>query len=512
MTSAHFGIRPAPLAAVGWALLASFALCFGIASALLPGYLVFSLLLVPVVAAVLLVRPEYGLTACIAFVCGLIHPALVPRIAVLGGSLAAADATLAMLAVYAVWEFLAHSGKLKAPPASVAGTRFLATAASLFAASLLFSIAVSLMLRDIPQAWALGETRSLLYVLVLPIAVVILRRQERQDRFVVSLVVLGGLFSVGQVLQGVFGIPVFGDSGISALETLGRQETATTRANTLGLNVIIFSLLLTIGAHVLHLIRKPLFLAVAGLLFVGIVLTYGRTTFATVLISIAVLVWWLNPKKIPQLALLMVVFVAIGSALALYWKPDSFAAVIYRLTSVGEELDHGYSAQWRYWEFEAMLPHVQEHPLIGIGLGADYKGVAGSSLRPELNRYMHNAYMSMAGKMGLPALLFFLLSMAAIFSVGRRLARSDVVPWSRLVGAASAAMMIRFLFASVTEPHFMSDYGVVSIATAGALAYLGAHRAMPVAGPKASCKTLLSSVPSLQQEPGALQQVELSLG
>ena len=173
MTSAHFGIRPAPLAAVGWALLAFFALCFGIASALLPGYLVFSLLLVPVVAAVLLVRPEYGLTACIAFVCGLIHPALVPRIAVLGGSLAAADATLAMLAVYAVWEFLAHSGKLKAPPASVAGTRFLATAASLFAASLLFSIAVSLMLRDIPQAWALGETRSLLYVLVLPIAVVI---------------------------------------------------------------------------------------------------------------------------------------------------------------------------------------------------------------------------------------------------------------------------------------------------------------------------------------------------
>ena len=455
------------------------ALCFGLASVILPGYFVFSLLLVPVVAAVLMVRPEYGLTACIAFVCGLIHPALVPRIAVLGGSLAAADATLAMLAVYAAWEFAAHRGIVKSVSAPVVGTRLLTAAASLFAASLVVSIAVSLLLRDIPKAWALGEIRALLYVLMLPIAVVILRQQERQDRFVVSIVVLGCLFSVGQVLQGVFGIAVFGDTGISALETLGRQESATTRANTLGLNVIIFSLLLTVGAYALNIIRKPMFLGVAGLLFVGIILTYGRTTFAAVLISLIMLVWWLNPRKLPQLVILLVAFIAFGSALAMYWKPDSFAAVVYRLTSVGEEINYGYSAQWRYWEFDAMLPHIQEHPLLGIGLGADYKGSSGSSLRPELNRYMHNAYMSMAGKMGLLALAFFLLSIAAIFSIGRRLAQSDFSPWPRLVGAAGAAMMIRFLIASVTEPHFMSDYGVVVIAVAGALVYLGAHRDVP---------------------------------
>jgi hypothetical protein len=476
------GTRAPPVATaglIGLIGLVVVAMGFGLASVVLPGYFLFSLLLVPAVALLLVMRPEYGLTVCVALVCGLIHPALVPQIPVFGGSLAAADATLLMLAVYAAGAFVVQADKAKAVP--VPGTGLLTVAATLFATSLVLAIAASLMLRDIPHAWALGEIRDLLYVVMLPIAVVILRQPERQQRFVLSIVVLGGLFSVGQVLQGVLGVPVFGDAGISVLETLGREESSTTRANTLGLNVIIFSLLLTVGAYVLGRIGKAVFFSVGGLLFVGILLTFGRTTFAAVLVCVGLLVWWLNPKKIPPLVALLAVTLAIGSVLAITWKPESFSAVLYRLTSVGEELDHGYSAQWRFWEVDAMLPHIQEHPLLGIGLGADYKGVSGSSFRPELNRYMHNAYLYMAGKMGLPALAFLLVSMAAIFAIGRRLARSDASPWCRLVGAAGGAMMFRFLFASVTEPHLMSDYGVVNLAVAAALVYLAAQRAaLPV--------------------------------
>ncbi len=464
------------LAPAGFLLaLVGLAVFFGLASAVLPGWFVFSALLVPAVAALMLARPEYGLTACIALVGGLIHPALVPRIPAFGGALAAADAALAMLALYAVWSLAAQPRGAASTP--VPGARLLAVALGLFGASFVVAVVASLSLRDINPADVLGETRDLLYLLLLPIALVILRQPERQKRFVVSFVVLGCLFSVGQVLQGVFNIPVFGAQGMSALETLGRLDDATTRANTLGINVIVFSLLLTVGAYALGAIRKPLFFAVAGLLFVGIVLTFGRTTFAAVFICVAVVVWWLDARKLPQLLGVLVVAVTIGSALAWYWKPASFASVAYRMTTIGEEIDHGYSAQWRFWEVESMLPHIRQHPLTGIGLGADYKGASGSTIRPDLNRYMHNAYLYMAGKMGLPALGFVLLAMAAIIAIGRRTATSDALPWSRIVGAASAAMMIRFLFASVTEPHLMSDYGVAVIAIAGALAYLSAQRA-----------------------------------
>ena len=465
-----------PQAHAGWFALLCIAVFFGLASAVLPGWFVFSVLLVPAVAALMLVRPEYALTACIALVCGLIHPALVPRIPAFGGALAAADAALAMLTFYAVWSLAAQPRSAASTP--VPGARLLAVALGLFCVSFVMAVVASLSVREINPAHVLGETRDLLYLILLPIAVVILRQRERQERFVVSFVVLGCLFSVGQILQGVFNIPVFGAQGISALETLGRQDDETTRANTLGLNVIVFSLLLTVGAYVLGAIRKPLFLVAAGLLLVGIVLTFGRTTFAAVLICLAIVVWWLDARKLPQLVAVLVVAVAIGSALSWFWKPDSFASVVYRMTSIGDEINHGYSAQWRFWEVESMLPHIEQHPLAGIGLGADYKGASGSTIRPELNRYMHNAYLYMAGKMGLPVLGFFLLAMAAMFAIGRRTAKSDALPWSRVVAAASAAMMIRFLFASVTEPHLMEDYGVVVIAIAGALAYLSAQRAV----------------------------------
>ncbi len=471
-----------PLAKAGLASLALFLAAFlGLVSALLPGWLIFATLMVPAVAVLMFVRPEYTLTACVALVCGLIHPALVPRIPLFGGLFAAADATLVMLFVYALWAVAVRPRA--AAPAPVAGGRLMAVALGLFGASLAVAVVLTLTVRDVNTAFALGETRRLLYVVALPIAVVILQQRERQERFIVSIVVLGCLFSVGQVLQGVFNLPVFGAQHISVLETLGRQDDATTRANTLGLNVIVFSLLLTLGARLLGLIRWPLFAAVASLLFIGIFLTFGRTTFAAVLVCSVLVVWWLNPKRLPRFFGSLVLVVALGSAIGMAWKPDSFAAVYYRMTSIGEEIDRGYSAQWRIWEFEAMWPHIQAHPFVGIGLGADYKGASGSTVRPELNRYMHNAYFNMAGKMGLPALGFFLLWMAAIFAIGRRTAKSAASPWARVVGAAGAAMMIRYLFASITEPHLMSDYGVVNIAIAGALVYLSARGSAAVVAP-----------------------------
>ena len=476
--------RPLALAG-GLGLLAVF---FGLVSVWLPAWFIFAALLVPALAALMLVRPEYALLACAALVCGLIHPALVPRLPVLGGALAAADALLVMLCLYALW-VLVTQGR-PAATAAVLGARWMGVCVALFGLCFVIAVAHSLAVLDLDSSHVLGETRDLLYLLLLPVALVILRPTPRLNRFVVGLVVLGCLFSVGQVLQGVFKIPVFGDQGISVLETLGREEGSTTRANTLGLNFIIFALLLTVGAYVCGAIRKPLFLATSGLLLVGIVLTFGRTTFAAVLICSGLVIWWLNPRRAPQLAVLLIVAVGLGSAAGAFFKPDSFAAVYFRLTSIGEEINHGYSAQWRFWEAQAMLPHIQKHPLIGIGLGADYKGAGGSTVRPDLNRYVHNAYLYMAGKMGLPALLFFLLFMGAVFAVGRRSARSHALPWSRIVGAACAAMMIRFALASITEPHLMSDYGVVAIAIAAALVLLSAQREAPAAGPLAAAAVL----------------------
>jgi O-antigen ligase len=475
------GARVGPVDRIGVVSAALFlALFCGVASVFLPAWFVVSVLLVPSVLVVLLVRPEYALVIFIGLVCDLVHPALVPRVPFLGGSLAAGDATLLMLVMYGLWTGASQAGTKQgaavASASPVPGWRLLVTSVVLFSACLLLSVVLSLSVWGLSATVVLGETRDLLYLAALPIALVVLRQPARQQRFVVGLVVLGCLFSIGQVLQGLFNLPVFGTAGISALETLGYREYSTTRSNTHGLSIIIFSLFLVLGAYVLGTARKALLIPVLGLLAMGILLTFGRTTFAAVLLCVIVLVAWLDVKRLPRLLSLLLLFVVLVSALGLMFKPASFEAVLYRMTSIESELRYGYSAGWRFMEVDAMLPHILSYPLTGIGLGADYKGLSGSSAYPDLNRYMHNAYLYMAGKMGLPALALFLTMMGSIFAIGRRSARNGASPWVRIVGAASAVMMIRFVISSVTEPHLMSDHGVLTIGIAGALACLAVWR------------------------------------
>ena len=478
MTIVHHEVRFQPLAQVGLILLACLALFFGMVSALLPAWFIFSALLVPAVAALMLVWPEYGLTALVALTCGLIHPAFVPRLPLLGGSVAASDAALVMLALCAVWMVAAQGDKARAESVSVEGARLLAVALGLFGVSFLVAVPVSLVIREVNPSWVLGEARRLAYLLALPVAMVILRQPERQRRFVISIVVLGCLFSIGQVFQGIFNIPVFGKTGsMTALETLGREDHGTTRSITLGIEVIVFALLLTVGAYVVGIIRKTLFFTLSGLLLLGIFLSYGRTTFAVVAVCLVTVVSWLNLRKLSELIMLFVLAICIAASLTALLKPKSLASIYYRMTSIDTEIESGYSAQWRFWEAEFIIPIIQKHPFIGVGLGADYKGSSGSSKLPDLNRYVHNGYLYMAGKMGLPALTFFLLAIATIFAMGRRLAKGDASPEIRVVSGACAAMMISFLLASVTEPHFMEDYSLVLIAIAGALVYLSARQA-----------------------------------
>lgn len=458
-------------------LLSTLGVFFGLACAFLPPWLLVAGLMVPAVALLIVVRPEYGLTALVALVCGLIHPAFVPRLPMLGGSVAASDAVLLMLALCAVWLLATRGDRPAASAPRVPGARWLAVALALFGITFVLAVMNSLWVRGVNPTWVLGEARRLLYLSALPIAVLILARRERQHRFVRSLVVLGCLFAVGQVLQGVFNLQVFGEKGrMVALETMGRQDHGTTRSLTLGIGVIVYALLLTVGGYIVGSVGRLMFVSVASLLAIGILLSFGRTTFAVVLICLFIMVWWLNAAKLPQLIGLLVLAIAVGSAGALAWKPQSFAAVVYRITSINTEVASGDSAQWRIWEAEEMLPHVQRHPFGGVGLGAEYKGASRLSADADLNRYVHNGYLYMGGKMGLPALLLFLAAIAAIVAIGRRGSKRDAPPWSRVVGASGAAMMIYFLLASVTEPHFMMDYSLVLIAIIGALVCLSAQR------------------------------------
>lgn len=459
------------------ALASAVAVLLGIAVAVLPPWLITAGLVMPLFVALLIAWPELALIAFIGLTCGLIHPAFVPQLAVLGGRLGAADLALGLLLSFGFMSLMLPSRGREATNHVPVPSRFMWWTYGLFLTLWLLSTALSLGPKGIKPKFALGEARDLGYLLFVPVVLIVLRSPQRLRRFLIGLVVLGLLFSVGQILQGVFDLPVFGTAGrLEVLETLGRFEYGATRTLTRGINVIILALLLVIGGYVTDRLPATKFFPIAALLAAGVFLTFGRTTYAVVIIGTVFLVTWLDARKLPQLAVVALLAAVVGVAVLAAWKPAVISGFWFRITSAREEIASGASAQWRYDEARQMVPHILQNPLTGIGLGAEYKGLASTPLNEDLNRYIHNAYLYMAGKMGLPALLVFLTMLFSIYRLGRRVAvngRADTL--MRIAAGASAVMVVRFVLASFTEPHFMEDNSVVVIALSFALVELTAR-------------------------------------
>ena len=110
--------------------------------------------------------------------------------------------------------------------------------------------------------------------------------------------------------------------------------------------------------------------------------------------------------------------------------------------------------------------------VLGLGLGAAYRRPAASDALPEQVRYIHNGYLFVASKMGLPALSLLLWCLGVVFVWSWRGARTEPDPEFRGVHAAVCAGVLSVLLASVTEPHLMRD---------SSLAYLGVLAGLTVA-------------------------------
>ncbi len=211
-------------------------------------------------------------------------------------------------------------------------------------------------------------------------------------------------------------------------------------------------------------IKSFKFLALSSFFAIGILLTYGRTTWAVTLIGLLVIIYVLGFQKSFALMgwLILVAILAMGSlAIA---KPATLAALADRATSANRELNSGASAQWRYYEASLAIPQIIASPIVGLGLGAAYRPPASSDVVPEQVRYIHDGYLYMADKLGIPALLLFIWFLIEILKISLWGATHELELEFRAVYVAVFAGIINIFVSSITEPHIMSDYGLTYIA------------------------------------------------
>jgi O-antigen ligase len=116
----------------------------------------------------------------------------------------------------------------------------------------------------------------------------------------------------------------------------------------------------------------------------------------------------------------------------------------------------------RLLEYILILPHVAEHPILGKGLGATFE-IAGDAVlegpkgEQVDHHYIHNLYLLVAFRLGIPALLVFLVMLWKYFRRSLKNLRTlNLSPDSSAMIAGLIAAMFGEAVLSLTSPIFLN--------------------------------------------------------
>jgi len=127
------------------------------------------------------------------------------------------------------------------------------------------------------------------------------------------------------------------------------------------------------------------------------------------------------------------------------------------------------SITWRLFETEEALRSIAERPLLGVALGNSYRDVTllrgeasgqftGSLAAGTLSRFtrfIHNSYLSIAVKMGLPALISYLCFCVAFLVSSWQLYRNLSERYLKAIVLAVLAGFVGLLQWSILHQHFV---------------------------------------------------------
>lgn len=439
----------------------------GLVTAFLPWQFLLIFLLLPTVFLLSQVWPMVGLVVVLMLIFEAVPTAFQPRLPFGGGKLQTTDLLLlyltAVVLMQAFW-------KRHQPLLAMGPIRF-----PLYYLGVCMITSLIYVRYYMPNDLALGEARVAIGWLVVPLMALAADTPNRAKWMLRSVCAMALLIAAYVTIQSVFSIRIMTGHGMVAiLDSSGNSDVVRSVAGG-GIYLIIFTLFLVIN----RLLEGRIFwlwgMGGALLLVAGIGVQFGRGVWMACALGLVV-----SAARFRGVAgmfkVLLVGGVAVGlvlSAVAVF-KPRVAQAIVERATGIGNELQSGGSFGWRLSENAYALDRIESNPIMGVGLGGQYKQTASAvgHFGNETN-YIHNAYLFFPLKMGLWASFIPFAFIAAFWvtlkqGVARHQgARADHGLCAALLGAFAVPVVTSF-----TQPEWADPRGIVAFATFMGLALL----------------------------------------
>jgi O-antigen ligase len=464
---------------------------------LLAGFLAISILIGPEIAmlglgaifvgipliALLWNRPELGLLAVVFLASSLIRSDIFDLRLPVGGLELRDLALIAMLSLLSFRGLIRKELAIPWPPVAIPLIIFLAFA--------LFSTFYAIVFRHVAANWVFSELRAVVFYSVFFVTAWAVTTSRQIKSVLVGMYIIADLIAGVVILQQFLGTNKYLLAAMSYSNWRVYAELAggtgglgTVRIMPPGVLLVYFMMIISFCMLVFlaQRWRRRIFLILQiSFLGISLLLTYTRALWIGTAFALGVVLLAIFPiykAKVVRYfvtagALIFVLF----SLINIFALQDigNSALVTGLLERVGSIFTpnatmESASIQWRLFENGEAIRSISENPLLGVGLGNSYRGLTtlqgeslgwrtGGSLAADsitrFTRFIHNGYLYIAVKLGIPAFICFLWFCMAFSIIGwilfRRLAKGQ---YKGMVLAILAGF-IGLLLWSIYHQHFM---------------------------------------------------------
>ncbi|WP_220808867.1 O-antigen ligase family protein [Noviherbaspirillum aridicola] len=430
----------------------------GAATVILPWWFVFALLLLPILAFVAWNYPEIAVVGIMAMLFGAVPEALMPRLPIAGGGVNLEDLGIVGMLLLLL---IRRSGRVRELIAPVGGHL---PALVAFLGVAVVSAVIAIFYKTAAPKDVLNEARPYFTWLLLPVLCLAVDNDVRARRFKKWLFALAVVLAAGMVLQSLTGVALFGKGRVwSSIGVSGEVLRSTTPGMFLMAGGLIY--LLAAYAHGRH--RFGVWMMVfGGLAAGGTLVGFGRGLWIAVIAGVGLLALQTRGERYIRLLMVLSVGALVLGGLVAVAKPEYLIAASDRLLSVGDEVEHGASYGRRKVENAYAMAKIAQHPVLGVGLGGAYKPPEAEYANFIADtRYIHNSYVNITTKLGLPGLAALLWLVVSVLRRTWSAARDRA--GDRALGFA--AFWIAFatmVVTAMTQPNMAAANGVGSIALA----------------------------------------------